>query len=184
MNFSNALPVSLICFSLIGCVQPAQTNALKHSEHVKQKSTSLERHSVSFTDLAHRHFVLLSVDGEMWQETDTSMETNARAMYPGIDFNEQNIISTTFCNELQGHVLQVNNKIQGIMSPLSFSTSENSVTKSTLHQKKCHDQRLNQWDVLFQQMVNTGVTLEQEGDRLFIEGAGHSMVFMLRDWVY
>ncbi|MGL4978022.1 MAG: hypothetical protein ACRC5U_00335 [Plesiomonas sp.] len=181
MTFSNALSLSLICFSLVGCAIPIKSNTLTHTE---PKSTSAERRSVSLADLAHRHFVLLSVDGKPWQPADTALPVHPRAMYPGIDFNEQNIMGSTFCNELQGHVSQENNKVQGMLTPLNYPVSAHQQKNEAIKTKICADTRLNQWDRLFQQMMSTGVVLELQESTLFIEGAGHTMTFMLRDWVY
>ncbi|MGL4855719.1 hypothetical protein, partial [Plesiomonas sp.] len=113
-----------------------------------------------------------------------ALPIHPRAMYPGIDFNEQNIMGSTFCNELQGHVSQENNKVQGMLTPLNYPVSAHQQKNEAIKTKICADTRLNQWDRLFQQMMSTGVVLELQESTLFIEGAGHTMTFMLRDWVY
>ncbi|MGL5759557.1 hypothetical protein [Plesiomonas sp.] len=182
MTFANTLPVSLLCFSLFGCMlPPPQTDGMVLTN---LQPPITERKVVSINELTHRHFVLLSVDGTPWQSDTTKSPTHARAMYPGIDFNEKNMISSTFCNELQGHVLQQNNRIQGTLTLLNNSARVNQQIQNGTKIKTCEDKRLNQWDTLFQQMINEGVTLEVQSSTLFIDGAGHTMSFTLRDWVY
>ncbi|MGL5006613.1 MAG: META domain-containing protein [Plesiomonas sp.] len=173
MTLLNTLSLSLLCFSLLGCVSTPYASA--DNELTNPLS---EPSVVSLADLAHHHFVLLRVDGKSWQPS--APQLHAQAMYPGIDFNEQNILSSTFCNTLQGHVSQIDKTIQGILIPINGSLP----TKKTISTKKCSDKQLNQWDTLFQQMIKAGVTLKQQDTTLFIEGSGHTMVFMLRDWVY
>ena len=116
--------------------------------------------TLSQADLAHRRFVLASVDGVAFAPAPGA---------PDIEFGEGFRVYGRICNRYSGPGTLEN----GVL------TVERMISTKML----CPDAALNEFESLFARMLRDGVQVELSGKTLTLRGGGHVLVYTARDWV-
>lgn len=118
---------------------------------------------VTETDLLHRHFELVSVDGV--QVT----KDQRQGRIPGIEFGEKMRISGSMCNGFFG---------QGELKASTLTVEHLAST-----QMMCADDSLNKWDFLIGQVLKEGAKITLNQGQLTLSNGQHQLVYTQKDWV-
>ena len=116
--------------------------------------------------LAHRNFIISSVDG---QEFPTKDQEGQSRPLPNLDFGQWPHVSGKICNNYSGQV-----ELKG-----DVLSMKNAATTMMM----CHDNELNQLEVTFHRLLNEGVKMEFVGQTLTLKSADHTLVFTVSDYV-
>lgn len=125
--------------------------------------TSATDSQVTETDLLHRHFELVSVDGVR------VAENQRQGRIPGIEFGEKMHISGSMCNNFFG---------QG-----AFKASTLTVEHLASTQMMCADDNLNKWDFLIGDVLKRGAKVTLNQGQLTLSNGQHQLVYTQKDWV-
>ena len=116
--------------------------------------------------LAHRNFVISSVDGQEFPAKDQRGQSRP---LPNFDFGQWPQASGKICNNYTGQV-ELNN---GILSMKNAATT----------MMMCHEDELNQLEAIFHRLLNEGVQMEFVGQTLTLKSPDHTLVFTVSDYV-
>ena len=111
------------------------------------------------SDLLHRNFEIISVDGKIFSDT--------MSRKPNLEFNEGFRISGGICNRFTA---------QAELKDSVLFARQMASTKMF-----CPDPELNTLESTFATMLMEGATITLDGNTLTLRQSGHTLVYTLRD---